>query len=134
MLFFGVCFFLYFIKLSASKSFYPFSILGLYAAAFDLGIEWVVVKGVSDFADGNKTATGNWQPFASAMAASVVHNMFKYSDVIESWPHYQKTAPATSTAGNKQDSGDGRSTLGKLICILNQGWQIVFKHFFFNLL
>ena len=77
-------------------------IIGLYAAASDLGIEWVVVKGVSDFADGSKTATGDWQPFASAMAASVVHNMFKYSDVTERWPHYKKTAPtATSTAGNE---------------------------------
>ncbi|XP_028398222.1 uncharacterized protein LOC114521855 isoform X1 [Dendronephthya gigantea] len=63
---------------------------GLYAAACDLGIEWVVVKGASDFADGSMTDTQNWQPFASAMAASVVHNMFRYYDVIQNWANYQK--------------------------------------------
>ena len=57
------------------------------AAAYDLGIEWAVVKGVSDR---NKSETEDWQPFASAMAASVVHNMFKYPDVIQQWPHYAK--------------------------------------------
>jgi hypothetical protein len=56
---------------------------------------------VSDFADGNKSATKDWQPFASAMAASVVHNMFKYPDVIRQWPHYKKPVQrAASTAGN----------------------------------
>ena len=71
--------------------------LGLYAAAYDLGIEWAVIKAVSDFGDGSKTATEEWQPFASAMAASVVHNMFQYPDVIRQWPHYK---PAHSiTAG-----------------------------------
>jgi hypothetical protein len=65
-------------------------ILGLYAAAHELEIEWAVIKGVSDFADGSKQGTGDWQPFASTMAASVVYNMFKYSDVIKHWPHYQK--------------------------------------------
>ena len=53
-----------------------------------LDIEWVVVNGVSDFADGSKTATNDWQQFASAMAASVFHNMFKYPAVLQNWPHY----------------------------------------------
>lgn len=63
-------------------------ILGLYAAAYDNGLEWAVIKAVSDFADGSKTATEDWQPFASVMAASLVRHMFKYPDVINQWPHY----------------------------------------------
>ena len=49
-------------------------------------MEWAVIKAVSDFADGEKTKL--WQPFASAMAASVVYNMFKYPVVPEDWRHY----------------------------------------------
>ena len=63
-------------------------ILGLYAAASDLKTEWAVIKAVSDFADGSKSSTEPWQPFSSAMAASVVYNMFKYPVLIQHWPHY----------------------------------------------
>ena len=57
---------------------------------------------MSDFADRSKTETGNWQPFASAMAASVVHNMFKYYDVIQNWPNYKNPVQgAMSTEGKK---------------------------------
>jgi hypothetical protein len=48
---------------------------------------------VSDFADGSKSVTEDWQPFASAMAASVVHNMFKQAQVIKNWPHYKNIDP-----------------------------------------
>ena len=74
-------------------------ILGLYAAAYDNGLEWAVIKAVSDFADGSKTETGDWQPFASVMAASLVYHMFKYPDVIEQWPHYKSanSAPVVAT-------------------------------------
>ena len=65
--------------------------LGLFAAAYDLRIEWAVIKGVSDFADGSKRATEDWQSFSSTMAASLVYNMFKSPDVTRYWPHYQKT-------------------------------------------
>ena len=55
---------------------------------------------MSDYADGSKTKTTNWQPFASAMAASIVYHMFKYPDVIQQWPHYTKLVQGeTSTAG-----------------------------------
>ena len=73
-------------------------ILGLYAAAHDSGLEWAVIKAVSDFADGSNTATEDWQPFASVMAASLVHHMFKYPDVVNQWPHYQITNLAPSIA------------------------------------
>jgi hypothetical protein len=52
-------------------------------------MEWAVVRAVSDFADGSKEKTEHWQPFASAMAASVVYNMFKYSVVLKDWRHYK---------------------------------------------
>ena len=55
---------------------------------YDLGIEWAVIKAVSDFADGSKEKTKLWQPFASAMAASVVYNMFQYPVVLKDWRHY----------------------------------------------
>ena len=70
-----------------------FELLGLYAAAGDLGIEWAVVKAVSDFGDGTKTATEKWQRFSSVMAASIVHNIFKYPDVIQDWNHYKNAQP-----------------------------------------
>ncbi|CAB3979785.1 5 -methylthioadenosine S-adenosylhomocysteine nucleosidase [Paramuricea clavata] len=61
---------------------------GLHAAVYDLGIEWAVIKAVSDFADGSKEKTKLWQPFASAIAASVVYNMFQYPVVLKDWRHY----------------------------------------------
>jgi hypothetical protein len=48
---------------------------------------------VSDLGDGSKSVTKHWQPFASAMAASVVHNMFKQAHVIKNWPHYKNIDP-----------------------------------------
>ena len=62
---------------------------GLYSAAHDLNIEWIVIKGVSDFADGNKSETNHWRLFASVMAASLVSHTIKDSSVFESWPHFE---------------------------------------------
>ncbi|XP_067018137.1 death domain-containing ATP nucleosidase-like [Acropora muricata] len=61
---------------------------GLYTAAHDLGIEWVVIKGVSDYADSNKSASDLWRPFSSLMAASLVAHILGDVDVFEEWPHY----------------------------------------------
>ena len=63
------------------------SIAGLYGAAFDQGIEWLVVKGIADFAD--ESTTVPWQQFASVMAASVVFNFLSDANVFRVWPHYQ---------------------------------------------
>ncbi|CAB4044785.1 5 -methylthioadenosine S-adenosylhomocysteine nucleosidase, partial [Paramuricea clavata] len=66
----------------------------LHAAAYDLGIEWAVIKGVADFADGSKSVvTQEWKQFASVMAASVVHNLFIKDHIIEEWPHYKNIDP-----------------------------------------
>ena len=38
-------------------------------------MEWVVVKGISGYADGTGGVSDEWKTFASVMAASVVENM-----------------------------------------------------------
>jgi hypothetical protein len=65
-------------------------ILGIYAAANDLKMEWAVIKGVSGFA-GSKEVTEPWHSFASTMAASVVWNMFKNPVVLQYWPRNKET-------------------------------------------
>ncbi len=62
---------------------------GVFAAAHDLKMEWVVIKGISDYADGTASLTEQWMPFASVMAASVVNNILREPVVFEQWPHYQ---------------------------------------------
>ena len=62
---------------------------GLFAAAHDLKIEWVIVKGISHFADGNNPAENSWESHACIMAASLVSNMLKDPYVFEQWPHYE---------------------------------------------
>ena len=44
-------------------------------------MEWVVVKGISGYADGTGGITDEWKTFASVMAASVVENML-YGSVV----------------------------------------------------
>ena len=58
-------------------------------SCFGVQVFLVVVKGVSDYADGNKSKTEAWQPFASVMAASVVENMLKFPGVLKDWQHYK---------------------------------------------
>ncbi|XP_015774188.1 PREDICTED: uncharacterized protein LOC107352365 isoform X1 [Acropora digitifera] len=48
---------------------------GVYAAAYDANIEWVIVKGVASYFDQSQSATSKWMSFASTMAASVVAKM-----------------------------------------------------------
>ena len=63
------------------------SIAGLFTAAFDTGIEWLIFKGIAGFAGGNESSTLPWQRFASVMAASVV---FKFlSHVFSYWSYYE---------------------------------------------
>ncbi|XP_068725837.1 5'-methylthioadenosine/S-adenosylhomocysteine nucleosidase-like isoform X2 [Montipora capricornis] len=62
---------------------------GVFIAAHDLKMEWVIIKGISDYADGTASLTQHWKPFASVMAASVVNNMLCVPVVFDDWPHYQ---------------------------------------------
>ena len=64
------------------------SFLGLFAAAHDLEIEWIVIKGVSDYADENKSESDSWRRFASVMAASLTAEILSDHSVFQNWPHY----------------------------------------------
>ena len=46
-----------------------FLFTGVFSAAHDLKMEWVIIKGISDYADGTASLTEHWKPFASVMAA-----------------------------------------------------------------
>ena len=61
---------------------------GLFEAASDLKIEWVLIKGVSDYADGTKASSDPWRSFASFMAASVTANILGDPNAFKSWPHH----------------------------------------------
>ncbi|CAH3184195.1 unnamed protein product, partial [Porites lobata] len=82
---------------------------GLFVAAHDLKIEWVIVKGISHFADGNNPAEKSWESHACIMAASLVSNMLKDPFVFEQWPHYEdssaKKQPSCSRV-NKEELPD----------------------------
>ncbi|XP_073254776.1 uncharacterized protein [Porites lutea] len=79
---------------------------GIFAAAHDLKIEWVIVKGISHFADGNNPAENSWESHACIMAASLVSNMLKDPFVFEQWPHYEdpsaRKQPSSSTATKEE--------------------------------
>lgn len=61
---------------------------GVYSAAHDLKMEWVVIKGISGYPDGTE-AEENWKTFASVMAASVVISIANDCSIFEEWPHYK---------------------------------------------
>ena len=60
---------------------------GVFIAASDLKMEWVVVKGISGYEDGTE-AKVTWQTFASVTAASLVFNILQDCVVFEDWPHF----------------------------------------------
>ena len=62
---------------------------GVFTAAFDCQIEWLIVKGIADYADGSQLASESWYSFASVMAASLVAHMLSEPHVFRSWPHCQ---------------------------------------------
>ena len=61
---------------------------GVFSATHDLKMEWVVVKGISGYADGTESKE-NWQTFASVTAASLVVSILKECSIFEDWPHYK---------------------------------------------
>ena len=72
---------------------------GVFTAAHDLKMEWVIIKGISDYADGTASSTEHWKPFASVMAASVVNNILREPVIFKQWPHYQKDDVRGGTVG-----------------------------------
>ena len=88
--------------LSVEISRYLLLFTGVFAAAHDLKMEWVVIKGISDYANGTASLTEHWKPFASVMAASVVNNILREPVVFEQWPHYQNNS---CVRGSQTDQG-----------------------------
>ena len=61
---------------------------GVFSAARDLKMEWVVVRGISGYADGTEV-NENWQTFASVTAASFVVSILNQCSDFEDWQHYK---------------------------------------------
>ena len=59
----------------------------MFAAAHDLDIEWVVIKGISGYADGRKVKD-SWRAFASVMAASLTAHILSDTIAFQALPHY----------------------------------------------
>ena len=64
-------------------------VLGIFTAAFDTQIEWLIVKGIADYADCAQLTSEGWASCASVMAASLVTHILSDPVVFRSWPHYQ---------------------------------------------
>ena len=64
-------------------------VLGIFTAAFDTQIEWLIVKGIADYADCAQLTSEVWGSCASVMAASLVTHILSDPVVFRSWPHYQ---------------------------------------------
>ena len=68
------------------------STIGLHAAAHDLDIPWIIIKGISDHKDGRKSGTDCWKKFASLMAASLTVHILSDPIVFQDWTHYSETS------------------------------------------
>ena len=63
---------------------------GVFAAAHDLNIEWILMKGIKDYANTSQSSSDEWGVFASIMAASVVANILSDPVLFQEWPHYNQ--------------------------------------------
>ena len=62
-------------------------------------MEWVVIKGISQYADSGEPETKEWRRFSSVMATSVVNHILKEPDALRDWPHYEGTKTAQTYSG-----------------------------------
>lgn len=65
-----------------------FCVSGIFTVAFDSQIEWLMVKGIADFADGVPFNAESWCSCASLMTASLVKHILSNAAVFRSWPHF----------------------------------------------
>ena len=74
-------------------------VVGVFVAAYDMKIEWVIVKGVSQFTNDLGPPSNLWKSFACTMAASLVSNMLNDPLIFKNWPHFDgKCSSACLTA------------------------------------
>ena len=71
----------------------------MFAAAHDLDIEWVVIKGISGYADGRKVKD-SWKTFASLMAASLTAHILSDTIAFQALPHYGSASEYSGNSGN----------------------------------
>ena len=64
------------------------SFSGLYSASQALDTEWIMIKGISEYADGSGVSSDSWRRFASVMAASLTVHMLSEPILFQTWPHY----------------------------------------------
>ena len=57
----------------------------MFAAAYNANIEWVVVKGIKDFADETQSSSKKWKEVACVMAASVVAKILNDPVIFKDW-------------------------------------------------
>ena len=77
-----------FLKFQSSN---PFFFSGVYAAAFDNELEWLIVKGISDFAGSPESARETWEPYANKSAASLVAHILGDPNIFTDWRNYAGT-------------------------------------------
>ena len=65
-----------------------FFVSGVFSAARDLKMKWVLIKGISGYADGTE-ASENWQTFASVAAASLLVTILNQYSIFKDLPHYE---------------------------------------------
>ena len=65
-----------------------FYVSDVVSLACKLKMEWVIVKGISGYADGTESKE-SWQAFGSATAASLAFHVLQDSAVFQDWPHYK---------------------------------------------
>ena len=63
----------------------------MFTAAFDSGIERLIVKGIADYAVSSSAEQNakSWRRCACVMAASLVMHILSNPIVFRSWPHYK---------------------------------------------
>ena len=84
-------------------------------AAHDLKTEWVVIKGISRYADTSAQSTEHWSQFSCAMAASVVNKILSEPSVFEDWPHYQSNNINNSN-NNSNTTTQSEGTFCDVVC------------------
>ncbi|CAH3141034.1 unnamed protein product, partial [Porites lobata] len=88
---------------------------GVFVAAHDMKIEWVIVKGVSQFANDLDPPNNLWKSFACTMAASLVFNMLNDPLVFKNWPHFDNNI--------NDNHGEASKELGKIGGRLNVNYS-----------
>ena len=66
-------------------------VLGVYAAAFDDELEWLIVRGISEYAGSSGFAGESWERYANVMAASLVTHILNDPIIFADWRNYEGT-------------------------------------------